>query len=116
MDRAVFDRDEVIERLGHDGRLARELLETFLAESPGMQAELQAALEAGDTVGVERLAHGWRGALASVSAGAAAAAARALELRARERDREACRAAAEALSTEIARLERALSAYLGGAT
>ena len=49
MDRAVFDRDGVLERLGHDRRLERELLGTFLEESPGMLAELGAALEAGDS-------------------------------------------------------------------
>ena len=116
MDRAVFDRDGVIERLGHDRRLERELLETFLEESPGMLAELTEALEAGDTVRVERLAHGLRGALASVSAGAATAAARELEQRARQRDAQACRTAARALSAEVARLERALNDYLRRAT
>ena len=106
----------MVERLGHDRGLVRELLETFLAASPQMLAQVHEALAAGDAMRLERGAHGLRGALVSVSAGAAAAAAEALEHRARERDLDACRVAAAVLETEVERLELALGTYLRGPT
>jgi len=111
---AVFDRDDLLERVGQDSDLARELVETFRESSPELLARIGAALEAGDTTQIERSAHALRGALAGISARPAAEAARGLERLARARNLEACRSAVRLLHAELDRLEPALLGSLGG--
>ena len=114
MDRAVFDRDDLLARVGEDGRLARELVETFVASSPELLIRIDAALESGDVAGIERAAHSLRGALAGISAGDAAQAAAALERLARQDDLVACRSAARDVRQRLGRLGDALGKYLRG--
>lgn len=59
---------EALRRVGGDRALLRELVDIFLEDLPGRQAELREALGAGDAARVERAAHGLGGSLAVLDA------------------------------------------------
>jgi len=109
---AGFDGDALLERLGGDRPLARELIRAFLEESPTLLAELRSAVPARNAPEVVRTAHSLRGALLQLSAGAGAAHAEQLESSASRGDLDACPGLQRALEAEIARLERTLHAML----
>jgi len=111
---AVFDRDDLLERVGHDRALARELVETFLASSPELVARIREALAAGDTTQIERSAHALGGALAGISARPGAEAASGLERLARAGNLDACRSATRLVGAELDRLEPELRGFVGG--
>jgi PAS domain S-box-containing protein len=77
--RPIYDQVEALERCGGDRELLRELIDLFLADVPGQMAGLSAAVEAGDTDTVYRLAHTIKGAVATFAAEPARAAALELE-------------------------------------
>jgi HPt (histidine-containing phosphotransfer) domain-containing protein len=55
LDRAALD--ELLETVGGDREFLVELIETYLADSPGLLADLSAGLAAGDAAAVRRAAH-----------------------------------------------------------
>jgi HPt (histidine-containing phosphotransfer) domain-containing protein len=77
--RPIYDQAEALERCGGDRELLRELIDLFLADVSGQMAELNAAVEAGDTEVVYRLAHTIKGAVATFAAEPARSAALELE-------------------------------------
>ena len=106
----VFDLEALVERLDGDLRLARELVETYLDESPGMRAGVRDALRSRDASRLFRAAHSLRGALAAVAALGAQQLADRLESEAGRGELASDLAAA--LETELDRLEQALRSYL----
>ncbi len=70
--------DELEEAVGPDFLI--ELIETFMAEAPGMMAELQTAHEGADTEGIRRAAHSLKSNATTFGAHATAQAAREIEL------------------------------------
>ena len=60
---AGFDDASALARAGGDRALVREIVEVFLAEAPGWLAAIDVATEAGDGVGLRRLAHTVKGAV-----------------------------------------------------
>jgi signal transduction histidine kinase/CheY-like chemotaxis protein/HPt (histidine-containing phosphotransfer) domain-containing protein len=90
----VFDRDEVLERLGGDESLLEEISEIFFNDVPGQIASIEGAIERGDCSRVAHQAHTLKGASGSFGAHTLQAAALAIE--------EA------ALSEEIAQLRQGL--------
>lgn len=109
--RAVFDREALLERVDGNRGLARELIDTFLEESPAMLASLRGAIDAEDGRGLERSAHGARGALLAVSAPEAALLAQQLETCARRAEFGRCAELMRALENEIVRVEREMRSF-----
>jgi HPt (histidine-containing phosphotransfer) domain-containing protein len=65
---AVMDRTVAMARVGGDAELLKEIAGLFLEEYPRMLNDLHKALEAGDSQGVERTAHGLKGSVANFGA------------------------------------------------
>jgi len=65
---SVLDREAALSRVGGDGELLHEIAQIFLQDYPRSLAELRDAAGRGDTHGVERTAHGLKGAAANFGA------------------------------------------------
>jgi two-component system, sensor histidine kinase and response regulator len=79
MTAAVFDREELLDRLGGDGEVLAEVVRLFLEDCPARLAALQAAVSARHAEGIRAAAHALKGAAGNLSAGRVSAAAAALE-------------------------------------
>lgn len=111
----TFDRKALLDRLDGDLRLARELIATYLEESPAMWADLRDALDSGACSELERAAHSLRGALAAVSAPQAVQLADRLETASREGHLSEAPARVAELEAELERLDQALRSFMGEA-
>ena len=74
-----LDRDLALSRVGGDAELLKEIAALFMEDYPNVLAEIRAAAARGDANGVERAAHGLKGAVANFGAQAAVEAAFQLE-------------------------------------
>jgi HPt (histidine-containing phosphotransfer) domain-containing protein len=92
---------EIIERLGADEALARELVSLFLAEYPRMIAEVRDSVESCVADRIRRSAHALKGSVANFTDGAPVHAALNLELLARDERLDATEAAFHTLEDEM---------------
>ena len=60
----------MLERLGGDEELARQLVELFVAECPRMMAAVRESVESGDVEQVRRAAHAFKGSVGNFTDGA----------------------------------------------
>jgi PAS domain S-box-containing protein len=90
--------------LGGDRALAGKLVEIFLEQSPGMLANVRAAIEAGDGEALRRAAHALRGMVSNFPLGPARGAAARMETIGFDSDLAAAHEALPLLEQEIARL------------
>ncbi|HEY0706015.1 MAG TPA: PAS domain S-box protein, partial [Polyangia bacterium] len=104
----VFDRTELLNRLGGDEELCADVISLFLKDAPQLLAELKAAFQAHAAPPVERAAHKLRGVLLNLGARPSAARAESIELRARADELAQASSALVALEAELAALTRAL--------
>jgi PAS domain S-box-containing protein len=75
----VVDRAAVLERLGENRELLREIVDIFLKDAPRRRDEIRTAFAAGDFIRIRNAAHSFRGAMGYLEAGTALAAAVRLE-------------------------------------
>src|SRR5581483_2033522 len=80
----VLDPVEVLNRVGGDRRLLRQLVAMFAVECPRLMEEIRTALSGEDAVRVRRAAHTLKGAVATLGGTAAFEQAVQLETEARE--------------------------------
>lgn len=59
----------MLERLGGDEELARQLIELFVAECPRMMATVRDSVNAGDADAVRRAAHAFKGSVGNFTDG-----------------------------------------------
>jgi len=104
-----LDLGELMERVGGDNALARELLDMFKADCPARLAALRAALDAGDMDGVRSAAHEIKGTAANMSAKAVVAAAVRAEQAARDDDAPAVGQALRELEDALGDVDRFVS-------
>jgi signal transduction histidine kinase/CheY-like chemotaxis protein len=76
----AFDMGSVLARVEGDRSLLKELAQILRTEIPGALAEIRNCVATGNSAGLERAAHGFRGACGSFGAGGAVRAAHVLEL------------------------------------
>ncbi len=107
-DTHVFDLEALLARVEDDWDLLLEMVDLYLGSSPKLLAEMSETLEHGDLVGLERLAHGLKGALQNISALSAAEAAADLEEMGRRGNVAAAAASLARLEAESIRLRRVL--------
>ena len=104
----VFDLEEALARARGKRELLRKMADLFLADCPGLLAQICSALATGDGSTLERAAHRIKGSAANLSAPRVVAVAGRLE----EIARGGCLAEAEAacagLEAEVGRLGHAL--------
>jgi HPt (histidine-containing phosphotransfer) domain-containing protein len=75
----VWSPQQMIERLGGDEELARQLVTLFLGECPRMMAEVRESVEQGTPDLVRRAAHAFKGSVSNFITGGPTATAFALE-------------------------------------
>jgi CheY-like chemotaxis protein/HPt (histidine-containing phosphotransfer) domain-containing protein len=103
-----FDEKDLMDRIGNDADLFRELLAMFQASLPRLMEDLAGALESGDAQAMSRTAHSLTGSLLNLSANPAAAAARAIEKRARSGKMTGIEEEMSTLREELVELQAAL--------
>lgn len=108
----VLDRAVMLASVEHDLLLLRELVEIFLAEAPGLLAQIRAGVNEHHAEPVERNAHSLKGALASFGARRAFALAQQVETRGRESRLEEAAGLLSGLESEVVQACHALSDYL----
>jgi PAS domain S-box-containing protein len=106
----TLDRAELLDRVGGDVKLLRELVGVFLDSWPGQVSELRAALERGDGPTLARVAHTLKGTVGTLGARAAYAAAQRLEAVLRDGRLVEARAACDVLEEALLHLRPALAA------
>jgi two-component system, sensor histidine kinase and response regulator len=102
----VFDIAQLVERLGGDRRLARELVTIFRADSPGLMRRIKQAGAKRNMEALAQAAHALKGALATIGAVPARETAARLEAAARAGDSKAAGPLVATLSADMALLSR----------
>ncbi len=97
---AIFDVDDLLERVVGDPEVANEVVDEYLKDAPVQIAAIRVALNAGSAADVRFRAHSLKGASASVGAGRLRESALAMERAASEGD--LARAAAQLPAVDIA--------------
>lgn len=97
--------DRVLEALGGDEDLLREMAEVYLEHSPPLLAAIRAAVEADDLAALERTAHALKGSVSNFGRLPSWQAANELELLGKRRAHEGVRAALAILETTFAQFE-----------
>jgi len=100
----TIDLPVLMDRMGGDGSLLKEIIGIFLAECPTYLDEINSAFTRWDPEALEKAAHRLKGAVANFAAAGAFEAAAELERIARSRDRDHATAAVENVRTEIERV------------
>jgi len=111
---AVFDEAVLLGLLGGDREAVAEITAEFLKDAPLQVAAFHQAVVAGDAALARRQAHTLKGASANVGAEALRAVAHRTELACADESLQKAAALAEALDTELTRLQEEL-AQKGGA-
>jgi HPt (histidine-containing phosphotransfer) domain-containing protein len=104
-ERPVLAREELLERLGGDEQLLRQVLEVFASDAPVQLEALLGAVDEADQEVVWRRAHGIKGAAANVGAIALKRAAFELEAAARAGNLDQLPRLAARVGQEIDRLQ-----------
>jgi HPt (histidine-containing phosphotransfer) domain-containing protein len=102
----VFDIAQLVERLGGDRRLARELVTIFRADSPGLMRRIKQAGAKRNMEALAQAAHALKGALATIGAVPARETSARLEAAARAGDSKATDPLVATLSADMALLSR----------
>lgn len=96
----VIDWEHALETVGGDRELLTELIGVFKTEHGATLAQINAALDESDWVGLQRLAHGFKGALEYLGARQAAGIAWQIE--------ESCKSPDEGIKSTLNRLNQAV--------
>lgn len=109
---SILDLDSVLERVGGDRLLLREIAEILLSEYPGQLDEVRAAVQCGDARRLQEVSHSMKGAFANLSAISAADAAYRLEMLARHNKLDEAPPAVEHLEQQLTALQSKLTSLL----
>lgn len=104
----VLNKAEALKRVGGDEELLCEIAELFLQEFPGLLADIQAAMAAGDAHALERAAHNLKGSVANFGAEPAREAAYRVECIGRQGDLSSAAAAIAELDDQLGLLQAEL--------
>ena len=107
-----LDRAAVLDRLGGDAALLREITAIFLTEYPDLLRQIRNAIEEGDAGKVERAAHALKGAVSNFAFAPATQAALELELIGRQGRLAEAAPAFDALLGQFRDLEPLLATLL----
>ncbi|MBI4985455.1 MAG: Hpt domain-containing protein [Rhodocyclales bacterium] len=110
---APFDRSLVLENLGNDEELFRQIAALFIEDWPNSRQRLAAAVAAVDAEAVRAAAHSIKGAVSNFGADAAVQAAKNLEAAGRAADLARIPALSETLVAAISDVVSALRLDIG---
>lgn len=105
----------MLEQLGGDEALAREIVELFLVDCPGQLAHIRAAVRDRDAEEIRKAAHALKGAVSNFTSERPTTTVAELEQYGRFAQLEEASAALRQLEPEIAALMASMSASLTGA-
>lgn len=108
----AVDLPAVMERLGGDEELLRELAALYVEDEGRLLAAMAEAIERGDADALRRAAHTLKGAVSNFCAPRAHAAAQALETAGRDGQLAAAPALLDALRKELTLVRAALTPFL----
>ncbi len=108
-----WDVKAMMDRVDGDPELGREMVRSFLEETPGQIEQLVQALDAGDFEEARRLAHGLKGSASFLSIEGIRQAAFQVEQATKQKDPQTARAHLQHLQQEWNRVRPALEEYLG---
>ena len=98
---AIIDQKELMDRLGDDGELLKELVAMFLEDLPPLLAELRKAVDQGDFQQIEGVAHKLKGSISNFAAHEAAETAFQLEKAGRSMDMTAAQTGLSKLEIDV---------------
>jgi HPt (histidine-containing phosphotransfer) domain-containing protein len=104
---ASWSPDTMIERIGGDDELARQLVSLFLVESPKMLSALRESIDGGTADAIRRAAHAFKGSVANFIDGGPVATALEIEMCGRQ-------GSLDAVPGLFARLEREVAELVSG--
>jgi HPt (histidine-containing phosphotransfer) domain-containing protein len=107
-DKEIFDRRELLDRLGGDKEIFREIVAIFLEDAPLQVQKLKQALQEGDPAWVERRAHSLKGAAMNMAGKALQTVASEMEVAGKEGNLQRAGALIEKLDQEFERLKKSL--------
>ena len=110
---APWSKSEVLDRLGKDEKLLREMCGIFLAESANLLEKLRQAVAGGEAAAIMRAAHSLKGEVSYLSAPAATEAARRLEDMGHQDDISHAAEAFASLERELEHLWRSIREFAG---
>ncbi len=108
-----FDEAVLMEQVGGDAELMREIVDLFLADAPRLLDELRAAVAAGDAGLLKRAAHTIKGSASNFGAREVVEVAAALEAMGRDGDLARAEATRDRLEGALRRLEEGLTQLVG---
>jgi HPt (histidine-containing phosphotransfer) domain-containing protein len=106
----TFDKASLLERVGADRAIVKEIIDLFLVECPKLLNDLRKSVRDGNAKDLAVAAHTLRGALSAVSAVRAVDIARTLELMGQNGDFSDVGPVGDALEAELGILRSALMA------
>lgn len=109
-----FDVALLMQHVGGDQELLREIIQIFLATAPQMLTDVRGAVISGDSRKVEQAAHALRGAASNFFSASVEQAALVLEGMGRNRDLGEARSAFGRLAAEVDKLRSLLEVMLHG--
>lgn len=109
--RAIFDPESALNRVGGDTDLLHEIIADFLEDWPTTLAAVRKAVQDGSAEALAQSSHAIKGALSSLSAHASAAAAADLERMARSDNTTNARAGYSELEKEVHKLKDELESF-----
>ena len=107
-----LDRDAILDRVGGDESLLKEITDIFLSEYPSLLAEIREAIQRSDPASLERSAHTLKGSVSNFGADDATQAAYQLEILGRKRRLDQAPEALRALELHFAALTPALESMV----
>ena len=106
----ALDRTKMLERIGGDRDLLKEVAGIFVSECPRMISDIRNAVKDGDAEALQKAAHALKGSVSNFAAEAAVQAAQRLEMMGRTRAMSDASHAFKELEREIDRVREGLSA------
>jgi PAS domain S-box-containing protein len=103
-----LDADALLEGVGGNRKLLRELVDVFVTDTPKLLSRIDRAIARGDAAALQQAAHALKGAVGNFESGAAFESVRRLESLARENKIPEARQAVAVVKAEITRLKQAL--------
>ena len=107
----VVDKAQILDRMGGDKELIREVVALFLDDYPKLLEQMREAIRQGDAKGLQKLAHALKGAVGNFSAESALQAALDLEVMAKTGDISQATSAFVVLEKEIDRVGEELISF-----
>jgi CheY-like chemotaxis protein/HPt (histidine-containing phosphotransfer) domain-containing protein len=107
-DKEVFDQQELLDRLGGDEEIFREIVATFLEDAPLQVEKLKQALREGNAAWVERQAHSLKGSAMNMAGKALQTVALEMEVAGKEGNLGRAGSLVEKLDREFERLKKSL--------